>query len=650
MSIELTAEMKKRLESLPEKKRIYLETYAEVCSNIDDFMDMLIAAEALNSGVSEKQVILNELVRKGVIEEGYQEENVVLTLVSECTEESGYRIASVIVDGVTGKTQYTVKIDIDEKATETHVCEFNGNGSKFICLDHGDALEGGQHDLSVTVFNSASAIVSSAHGKIDLVKIHVTEEPEPEEPKPEPACIIHCRSASIPKGKDQAEIAEIEFPAGTAAAYTVLLYNGRAENVLGVVHTGAGSPERFPVQYTRVRGIEGNVKARIRVVCNCEIIAEETCTLDVEPESIPAAAPSPTPSQAPAAAISKMHLEHRVDNVPVVDVNEVDEFGNVEICSVGIKSDTKANVSIQAFLSGDLICNEGLPVDGSWRTFEIKVPASSISKETSHNENLSVSAYDSTGAVIFCKNLGMTVRSKYDLYNMVTNEGLNTDKTRIRWAQFVNPLCEPVRKFVSDSNGPLAKVMGDAYHVTGYQSARNILPQMEAVFDAIRDMGFSYVSTTNTVPEEGMWFQYVRWPGRVLEDRSANCAEFSVLFASIFEAMGFEPIIVFPPGHAVVGVVVAADGYKSEAVDPGFKGSVELLTEAGKVKAILFEATLAAHDASFVDAIKSVQETLLDQVGEAEGQPIRVYDVVCALKQAVPITYMRRVKKIKPLV
>jgi hypothetical protein len=46
----------------------------------------------------------------------------------------------------------------------------------------------------------------------------------------------------------------------------------------------------------------------------------------------------------------------------------------------------------------------------------------------------------------------------------------------------------------------------------------------------------------------------VKRPCDTLTLRGGNCIDGSVLFASCFEAIGFEPIIIIVPGHAFVGV------------------------------------------------------------------------------------------------
>jgi hypothetical protein len=51
--------------------------------------------------------------------------------------------------------------------------------------------------------------------------------------------------------------------------------------------------------------------------------------------------------------------------------------------------------------------------------------------------------------------------------------------------------------------------------------------------------------------------QRIRMPRESLSQNSANCIDGAVTFASMFENLGMDPIVVLVPGHAYVGVRVA---------------------------------------------------------------------------------------------
>lgn len=94
--------------------------------------------------------------------------------------------------------------------------------------------------------------------------------------------------------------------------------------------------------------------------------------------------------------------------------------------------------------------------------------------------------------------------------------------------------------------------------LNGYQG--NVYSQMKAIFYALREnIGISYVSTTLSMlgyseSESRNIFQRIKFPAESIETRMANCIDGAVLYASLFEAIGLESVIVLVPGHAFVGV------------------------------------------------------------------------------------------------
>ena len=96
--------------------------------------------------------------------------------------------------------------------------------------------------------------------------------------------------------------------------------------------------------------------------------------------------------------------------------------------------------------------------------------------------------------------------------------------------------------------------------IVGYEPGGTgdfIVDEVEAVFSALRARGMTYTN----VP--GAYFdgaQNVKLPAESLATGSQNCIDGTLVFASAFEAMGLQPIIVFKTGHAFVGVRLAPGG------------------------------------------------------------------------------------------
>jgi hypothetical protein len=103
-----------------------------------------------------------------------------------------------------------------------------------------------------------------------------------------------------------------------------------------------------------------------------------------------------------------------------------------------------------------------------------------------------------------------------------------------------------------------------AHHMVGYQGAHDeeearqiVREQVRAMFETLKlDAGLAYVnSPLNFGKQEGQITQRVRLPVTSLhESRSrANCIDGTVLYASLLELAGIEPLIAIVPGHAFVG-------------------------------------------------------------------------------------------------
>ncbi|MDP3103945.1 MAG: hypothetical protein Q8M95_04985 [Candidatus Methanoperedens sp.] len=76
--------------------------------------------------------------------------------------------------------------------------------------------------------------------------------------------------------------------------------------------------------------------------------------------------------------------------------------------------------------------------------------------------------------------------------------------------------------------------------------------QAKAIYETIKQNGMNYVNTTVSFAPGNS--QRVKRPSDTIKFKGGNCIDGSVLFASCFEAIGFEPLIVIIPGHAFVGV------------------------------------------------------------------------------------------------
>jgi len=91
--------------------------------------------------------------------------------------------------------------------------------------------------------------------------------------------------------------------------------------------------------------------------------------------------------------------------------------------------------------------------------------------------------------------------------------------------------------------------------LVGYQGDKTgVTPQVEALFNALKnDAQITYVNSVIAFsPEEGTNTQRVRLPRESLANRTANCIDGTVLFASLLEGISLNPALVILPGHAIV--------------------------------------------------------------------------------------------------
>jgi hypothetical protein len=87
---------------------------------------------------------------------------------------------------------------------------------------------------------------------------------------------------------------------------------------------------------------------------------------------------------------------------------------------------------------------------------------------------------------------------------------------------------------------------------------------LQALFDTLDERGTRYSNVGRTY---FAGWQRVRRAAEVLSARAANCVDASLLFASVLELIGMEPVIVFATGHAYVGVRAAPGSERVWAIE-----------------------------------------------------------------------------------
>lgn len=139
-------------------------------------------------------------------------------------------------------------------------------------------------------------------------------------------------------------------------------------------------------------------------------------------------------------------------------------------------------------------------------------------------------------------------------------------------AAWVTPRAEGVQAFLSHvtARHPDRQLSGYAGVGEDEGGAARVREQARAVFIALREQAqLSFVSTQGGVSAEGdLVYQYVRYPADTLRlGGIANCVESSVLFASLLEAAGLEPLLAVVSDHVFAGWRASPGGSRLEFIE-----------------------------------------------------------------------------------
>ncbi len=164
---------------------------------------------------------------------------------------------------------------------------------------------------------------------------------------------------------------------------------------------------------------------------------------------------------------------------------------------------------------------------------------------------LHVQVLDDSGTIMFAQSRPILIHSGNDLY---WGKQFSNAQFVARW---VTPHDPAVLRLVSSAHQFIRNGRMPGYNINARQE--NLLPsqvrrQAEAVFEALKRSGFSYVSSIYTFGGFAGEAQRIRLPRETLQLDNANCMDISVAFASAIENLDMDPVLVIIPGHAFTGV------------------------------------------------------------------------------------------------
>jgi hypothetical protein len=154
----------------------------------------------------------------------------------------------------------------------------------------------------------------------------------------------------------------------------------------------------------------------------------------------------------------------------------------------------------------------------------------------------------------------LTMRSINDCPFAIVDEEEGVTDISFMFAAYVNeqhPFADKVLREALDR--------GAVDSFTGYQTQDpgEVYRQVFALWDALtaRDVRYSDITTT-AGESEAVYCQHVRLLDETVNNAQANCADGSVLFASLLRKIGIESYLVMVPGHAYLAFALDEKGEK----------------------------------------------------------------------------------------
>jgi hypothetical protein len=179
-----------------------------------------------------------------------------------------------------------------------------------------------------------------------------------------------------------------------------------------------------------------------------------------------------------------------------------------------------------------------------------------------------VRATDAAGRTLFTTTAPVRLRAAGDIHW----------GSKFKYAQFIASWVTPhdarIEQILSR-----AKELMPGRRLPGYEpwksdelQERSTRAQARAIYKALQDRGVSYVKSSLTFGNDPTITQRIRMPRESLRYISANCIDGVVMYASLFENLDMDPVVVLVPGHAYVGVPVAKGSNRYLYLDTALTG------------------------------------------------------------------------------
>ena len=197
-------------------------------------------------------------------------------------------------------------------------------------------------------------------------------------------------------------------------------------------------------------------------------------------------------------------------------------------------------------------------------------------------------------------------------------------------AAFVQPNDPAVERLLKQAADVLRK-NGKSPALDGYAGGNKRAWELASgIWSATAQLGIDYALPPASFEHAG---QKVRGTSQITQSGLATCLDLALMFCSVLEQAGLNPVLVFTKGHAFAGVWLKADQFTTAVVD-----DVTALRKRVKLKEmVVFETTIVTQrpSPSFTYATQRGAEQISEAVEES-------FELVVDIRRA-------RLQRIKPL-
>lgn len=153
---------------------------------------------------------------------------------------------------------------------------------------------------------------------------------------------------------------------------------------------------------------------------------------------------------------------------------------------------------------------------------------------------------------LFSKTGEMLATSSVTLHFNAIEESASNNRINDILASFVTPNDDSIQTLIPR----IAEFKKEKYGDSSFDAylshdPNEVLKDVEAVYSFFKNLNIRYIISPSSYEK---LFQRVRLPNKTLLDKMGNCLDISLLFASLFEAIGLRPMLIMLNTHCMVGV------------------------------------------------------------------------------------------------